>query len=242
MVCDTPQDWVPNKPPVDRSTCSCSCFDTVFRGSYENPGNVGYKHLYFNTTANMAKMWLLTVVFLLLFYESLRYLYKLWQRSCSVRWGFLLLYVIQLYPHYYSWWSFLMYYNEEVYSFFTHHFVFMVTELLSTVIVLVLANAKNPLNHRQIGVVGIGLTHVLVAGLDQFVAHLIRGQGKAFQNARNIGLMVPDLVHVIIPSLYYYRHMRSTNAKMFDDRSRREIILLLLLVTGGVLCGRVLFP
>lgn len=136
-----------------------------------------------------------------------------------------------------------MYYNEEVYSFFTHHFVFMVTELLSTVIVLVLANAKNPLNHRQIGVVvGIGLTHVLVAGLDQFVAHLIRGQGKAFQNARNIGLMVPDLVHVIIPSLYYYRHRRSTNAKIFDDRSRREIILLLLLVTGGVLCGRVLFP
>lgn len=24
--------WVPDKPPIDRQGCTCSCFDTVFRG------------------------------------------------------------------------------------------------------------------------------------------------------------------------------------------------------------------
>lgn len=26
--------WVPNKPPVDKDNCTCSCFDTVFKGNY----------------------------------------------------------------------------------------------------------------------------------------------------------------------------------------------------------------
>uniref|UniRef100_A0A1B0BXR2 Uncharacterized protein n=1 Tax=Glossina palpalis gambiensis TaxID=67801 RepID=A0A1B0BXR2_9MUSC len=45
---------------VDRHFCTCSCWDTVFKGPYES-GVAAYKHMYFNATQNTFKMWLLTI-------------------------------------------------------------------------------------------------------------------------------------------------------------------------------------
>jgi hypothetical protein len=79
--------------------------DVLFcSGRYENPGIVTYKHVYFNSTPTTLKIWIFTAVFLLLFYESLRYLVGLLRSGAPLRKSMLFLYLINLYPHYYSWW------------------------------------------------------------------------------------------------------------------------------------------
>ncbi|KAL5006780.1 hypothetical protein ScPMuIL_015586 [Solemya velum] len=62
--------WVPDKKAVNREDCRCNCFDTVFKGSYESPGNVHYKHVYFNATAQTLKIWILTVCFTIMTEEE----------------------------------------------------------------------------------------------------------------------------------------------------------------------------
>ncbi|KAH3852219.1 hypothetical protein DPMN_094720 [Dreissena polymorpha] len=58
--------WVPDKPSITRNNCTCSCFDTVMKGEYEQPGTTGYKHVYFNATWQTLRIWIFTIVFVLL--------------------------------------------------------------------------------------------------------------------------------------------------------------------------------
>ncbi|UYV81959.1 hypothetical protein LAZ67_21000229 [Cordylochernes scorpioides] len=53
---------------VDRDSCSCSCWDTGFKGIYET-GISSYKHVYFNLTPNTFKIWAITVVWVVVLYE-----------------------------------------------------------------------------------------------------------------------------------------------------------------------------
>ncbi|CAG5117828.1 unnamed protein product [Candidula unifasciata] len=232
--------WVPDKPPVDRQGCTCSCFDTVFRGRYEMPGLVTYKHVYFNATANTFKIWVTTVVFFILFYESIKYLVNVY-RTSSFRKMWLLLYIINLYPHYYSWWSFFSYYNEEFYTFFMHHMFFCVTEIFTTAIVLNLCNQKSEIKAwKMMMVLSINLVHIIVSGSDQFIAHVLQGRGTGFQNARNIGLMIPDVFHILIPSYEFYKFIKYNDVKMSEMCYKEEILLLILFITLGVFFGRIL--
>ncbi|XP_076454002.1 uncharacterized protein LOC143289065 isoform X2 [Babylonia areolata] len=169
--------WVPDKPQIDRYGCTCSCFDTVFRGGYEKPGLVTYKHVYFNATSTTLRIWLFTALFMLLFYESVRHLVGLLRSGVPLRRSMLFLYAINLYPHYYSWWSFFNYYNEELYTFFAHHLMFTVTEILVTAIILNLCNRNNDFTSWKIAtIITINLVHIIVSGMDQFIAHVIHDQ------------------------------------------------------------------
>lgn len=47
--------WKSYSRYVDKRFCSCSCWDTVFKGTYES-GIASYKHLYFNATKNSLKV------------------------------------------------------------------------------------------------------------------------------------------------------------------------------------------
>ncbi|XP_067669462.1 uncharacterized protein [Haliotis asinina] len=233
--------WVPDKPPIDKYGCGCTCFDTVFRGRYEMPGpGVSYKHIYFNATKETFKIWIATVLFVLLFYESVKYLVALFRRG-SVRWSMFLLYVINLYPHYYSWWSFFSYYNEEFYTYFKHHMFFAITEIIATVIVLSLCNAENDVASWKISaIVTINTIHILVSGLDQFISHVIEGHGTTFQNVRNIGLMIPDFLHIVIPVVVFLRWAKKNNIPFFQLCYKEELIMCVVLTTLGTVLGRVM--
>ncbi|XP_050394187.1 uncharacterized protein LOC126812054 [Patella vulgata] len=190
--------WVPDKTPINRDSCRCSCFDTVMRGSYEKPGNSRYKHLYFNATQETFKIWIFTVLFVLMTYESIKYLYKLFKMG-NVRMTMFVLYLANIYPHYYSWWSFLSYYNESFYLYFYNHFYFMLTEILVTVLVLNLCDTKNQIaSWKILLIITINSMHIAVSCSNQFIEHVILKTGKSFQNARNIGLMIPDVLHVVL--------------------------------------------
>ncbi|KAB7507455.1 hypothetical protein Anas_06795 [Armadillidium nasatum] len=61
---------------VNKKDCTCSCWDTVFKGIYDR-GPAGYKHIYFNATSNSLKIWFSTVIFILLVYEGTKRAVKL---------------------------------------------------------------------------------------------------------------------------------------------------------------------
>ena len=64
--------WDQFNQPVDKKLCSCSCWDTVFKGPYET-GLGGYKHFYFNSNGNTAIIWFLTVMSVIALYESVKH-------------------------------------------------------------------------------------------------------------------------------------------------------------------------
>lgn len=110
---------------VDRRFCSCSCWDTVFKGPYES-GIASYKHLYFNATQNTMKMWILTVIVVITFYECVKRLTVLILQH-RVRYSMLILFALSIFSHYYSWWICINYYNDDYYYQWNHQLFFTVS-------------------------------------------------------------------------------------------------------------------
>ena len=74
--------WDKYNKPVDKKLCSCSCWDTVFKGGYET-GVGEYKHFYFNSNQNTAIIWLFTVLSVIALYESVKHCFENIQRGIS---------------------------------------------------------------------------------------------------------------------------------------------------------------
>ncbi|XP_033760266.1 uncharacterized protein LOC117342281 [Pecten maximus] len=232
--------WVPGKPKVDKNKCTCSCFDTVFRGQYEDPGATTYKHVYFNATWQTMRIWLFTVIFILLAYESVKYLIPLIRRG-NLRRSMFVLYVVNLYPHYYSWWSYFSYYNEDFYDYYRHHMLFTITEVIATCLVLNLCDSRNEIiSWKILAIVSINLMHISVEGSDQFIQHVIYRRGSHFQNARNIGLMIPDLLHVFIPLYLLYKYAKSKEMKLSEICYKEELLMCVVFISFGTLIGRLM--
>jgi len=47
-----------------------------------------------------------------------------------------ILYMLSIYPHYYSWWNYFNYYNEGFYDQWYHQFYFTCTEIISSGILI----------------------------------------------------------------------------------------------------------
>jgi hypothetical protein len=45
----------------------------------------------------------------------------------------------------------------------------------------------------------INIVHILIGGVDQFVKQLIFMEDNTFQRARNLGFLIPDVLHIVIP-------------------------------------------
>uniref|UniRef100_A0A182WJ30 Uncharacterized protein n=1 Tax=Anopheles minimus TaxID=112268 RepID=A0A182WJ30_9DIPT len=176
---------------VDKRFCSCSCWDTVFKGTYES-GIASYKHMYFNATQNTMKMWLLIVVGVIALYECTKHLVQL-LLQCKI------------------------------------------TELISTSVVLHLANVENQVTARKtLSIVGIALLHILASGVDQFISNVFRGEGYPHQVVRDLGFMIPDVMHLLLP-LWLLRQTRlesfSTRPFYRDRNLRRDVVLMFFVVT-----------
>ncbi|XP_066996643.1 uncharacterized protein [Anabrus simplex] len=214
---------------VDKHYCTCSCWDTVFKGTYES-GVASYKHMYFNATKNSMKIWVTTVICIISLYECVRYLVNLLLER-HMRLSMLTLFLSSIYAHYYSWWAYINYWNDDFYSQWNHQMFFTITELASTVLVLQLADSRKFISTRKaLGISGIALLHVLAGGWDQFVMNVFRGAGHVHQVVRDLGLMVPDLLHVVLPLLEVRSRMR-----VVDKELAKELILILIFIAVGFL-------
>ncbi|XP_055322260.1 uncharacterized protein LOC129578138 isoform X2 [Sitodiplosis mosellana] len=218
---------------VDRRFCSCSCWDTVFKGTYES-GIASYKHLYFNATENTMKIWILTVIAIIALYECAKHLISLMILK-SVRYSMIFLFCLSIFSHYYGWWAFLNYYNDDFYSQWNHQMFFTITELLSTSVVFHLANLENIVTPRKVlSVVGIAILHIVASGFDQFIANVFKGEGLLHQIIRDLGFMIPDIFHFIIP-IWLLRKSRRENysTKPFyrDHKLKNDIVATFVIVT-----------
>lgn len=96
-------------------------------GTYES-GIASYKHLYFNATENTMKIWILTVIAIIALYECAKRLISLMILR-SVRYSMIFLFCLSMFSHYYSWWAYLNYYNDDFYSQWNHQMFFTVNTL-----------------------------------------------------------------------------------------------------------------
>ncbi|GFS23520.1 hypothetical protein ElyMa_006979300 [Elysia marginata] len=88
-------------------------------------------------------------------------------------------------------------------------------------------------------ILAINLVHVIVSGSDQFIAHVLQGYGTGFQNARNVGLMVPDILHLIIPAYELVLFTKANNLRLTQLCYKEEAILLISFVILASLVGRI---
>ncbi|XP_074656679.1 uncharacterized protein LOC141909894 [Tubulanus polymorphus] len=224
--------WTPNKPEVDKKTCTCECFDTVYKGSYEYPPSK-YKHVYFNATAETGKIWAITMLAVLSLYETIKYLTRLLSNRCLRR-SMFILFASVVYSHYYSWWSYFGYYSDNFYQQWYHQLFFTVTEVVSTVFVLNLCDIEVEMTPRKLLVIlSISCLHIIVSSGDQFIENVIlqNWSGK-HQFFRDIGFMFPDLLHFIVPLYELWRLSKLTNQPLRKIINKFEIIIAVATVTA----------
>lgn len=82
--------------------------------------------------------------------------------------------------------------------------------------------------------------HMIVAGIDQFVTHVIVGRSAKFQSARDIGLMVPDLLHIIIPVIELVLMAKNESLTISELCYKEEVLLCVLFIFMGTVFGRIL--
>jgi len=192
------QLWSQHKVTVKREYCQNSCWDTNYKAGYET-GAGSYKHVYFNTTWQAGAMWVLTLCAVIGCYESIKYLVRLWLNS-TIRWRMVILFLSAVYPHYYAFWAMWNYINDDYYTQVLHQLLFTSTEVISTIMVLHLADTATQAHPAKILVIiAVAAGHVMAAGWDQFVGNVLLQEGGLHQVLRDLGFMVPDLLHIYLP-------------------------------------------
>ncbi|KAG8235954.1 hypothetical protein J437_LFUL016276 [Ladona fulva] len=197
--------------------------------------------MYFNATDNGCKMWILTVLAVLSLYESVKRLVRLALLG-RLRLIMAFLFLLSLFSHYYSWWGFINYWNDEFYTQWYHQLFFTITELFSTVIILYLANMDNFVSLRAALLVsGVGFLHSIAASYDQFIVNVVQGKGQAHQVVRDVCLMVPDLFQFILPLMMIFRaslkkrHSISGYATAIGEHMSELVALAMLIFIGIII-------
>ncbi|KAF6206731.1 hypothetical protein GE061_017967 [Apolygus lucorum] len=188
--------WHSYNLKVDRKRCECSCWDTVFKGPYET--HIGsFKHLYFNATVNTLKIWISIVVGIIVLYETIKYLMGLGLKN-QLRYSMLTLFISSIFSHYYTWWNYINYWNDEYYKQWNHQLYFTATELFSTCMVLKLANKQETFTRRKLLLIlGISLVHIVAGCADQFIHNVFHLAGRPHQVVRDLAFMFGDALHLI---------------------------------------------
>ena len=69
----------------------------------------------------------------------------------------------------------------------------------------------------------MALLHILASGWDQFVSNILLGQGALHQVLRDLGLMIPDLLHLVLPWYELRRLARSKGISARDAFTKQEL-------------------
>lgn len=105
--------------------CESSISRIAISATYES-GIASYKNFYFNATTNTLQIWLIIVIGILSLYECLKYLVNLMLRK-KIRYSMGFLFLLSIFSHYYGWWAFLNYLNDEFYTQWFHQMFFTVS-------------------------------------------------------------------------------------------------------------------
>lgn len=81
--------------------------------------------MYFNATENTMKIWILTVIAIIALYECAKHLINLMIHK-SARYSMIFLFCLSIFSHYYAWWAYVNYYNDDFFSQWNHQTLFSV--------------------------------------------------------------------------------------------------------------------
>lgn len=207
---------------------------STFTGSYEKPGKVGYKHMYFNATTQMFIIWIMVLGSVIISYETFKHLCDLYQNR-KLRWRMFFLFIADVYPNYFSLWVYFNYINDGYYGQFIHQLFFTLTELFSTWNVVQMVSIDAKIDSWKItAIITISLTHIILGGVDQFFKQLILMKERPSRRIRSLILVIPDILHVILP----LQELASTRNRSWTAvLKQREIINILVVVFIGFIIG-----
>ena len=86
--------------------------------------------------------------------------------------------------------------------------------------------------------VAITLIHILLGGVDQFFVQLYLWQEHTFQKARSIGLLIPDILHIILTLQEIAKEKKTSWMQSF---TRNELFYGFIFVISGFILGKVIF-
>ena len=205
-----------------------------------------YHHVYFNITWQTGTIWILTIAYILtvygnfasgtiktktknndqcLFVECLRHLIKSVQNG-NYNYPYCLTFLASFYTHYFTWWVYVGYFNDDYYEQFYHQTLFTITEIYSTFQIYTIARSKRrPVElmtniefdqsvFKLAMILTISTSHLTVGSLDQFIEHNVLGKGEAYQRYRNAGLIISDVVGVFLPLFDLLRIFHYKSCKM----------------------------
>ena len=176
----------------------------------------------------MFKMWILTIIAAIVAYEVVKHLVQLFMHA-RLRYSMFILFTSVLYSHYYAWWGYINAYNDDFYSQWYHQALFSITELVSTVSVVYLCSKDNAIKPRLlIVIISIAVFHILASGADQFIENVVQGKGAWHQFLRDLGFMIPDMMHIAISCVVLSKHARLSGYTATQLIAGSDIIIAII--------------
>lgn len=116
--------------------------------------------------------------------------------------------------------------------------------MISTAFVIHLAKKSHQVTSRKcLSIIGIAILHIAAGGADQFISNIFKGEGFAHQVVRDLGFMIPDILHFTVPIWLLMRSRKedSLSRLFYKDKNLRKdvtgmfIIIAVLFIICSVL-------
>jgi hypothetical protein len=167
---------------VNKSGCTCSCWDGKFKGCYGRRGYVGaeYRSLYFNLTPEMLEIYSMSIVFFVVLSHAIKdIIVLLLSHPSELRYPMMVALIATIIPQFYAWWTHLNYINDGLYYLRATQLWFTLTESVNSFIFFIFMDKRRPVPSTWI-IIGtwvtltISGTHIMISmrNLLEYVLHL----------------------------------------------------------------------
>lgn len=105
--------------------------------------------------------------------------------------------------------------------------------MISTAFVIHLADKSHQTTSKKcLPVIGIAILHILAGGADQFISNVLKGNGFAHQVIRDLGFMIPDILHFVVPIWLLKRSKKedSLSQLFYKDKSLRKDVTVMFVI------------
>lgn len=220
---------------VNKETCTCGCWDSVFKASHETGSLPFYKHMYFNATRNCAYIWLLIVMGLLGLSESTKSIVTLAMRN-SIRLSMAVLFCLALPSLYSGWWEFINYFNDDYYDEFKYQVGISTADIISTSVLLNLANTRVQLKSQKLAIIALMAFVRISIRLGDHVIEVVflNNERPSEQFTQNVVYMIPDAIHLLVSFFLICRKRKLVNFELPREENWNSRHFLMLLAFASV--------
>lgn len=85
-------------------------------------------------------------------------------------------------------------------------------------------------SRKVLCIIGISLLHIIAGSVDQFIQNVFLGEGYLHQIVRDVGFMIPDIFHLVVPLIVLRRESLISRPLHRDKTIRKDIIIMFGLI------------